>query len=145
LSKIDGCYAQTSTGITVRCIRVPANGSPLRLVDLPTTYIRDEDREDSFLYHIPDFRPYWNNGWQYRDFSRFSLDSDSYYYIFYSFHDFQVKLPANKYFSGGVSGDAFIVKIADWEPVIDEWAAYEDVPDQMLGSKELDALFREVA
>jgi hypothetical protein len=62
--------------MTIRCVRIPANGSRPRLVDLPTTYIREEGNEDSLLYHIPDLRPYWGmgDGWRYRDYRRINLD-----------------------------------------------------------------------
>lgn len=59
--------------VTVTGVRIPADGTPAHLLSLTT--ISDTKATDSFLFHVPDLRRYWNSGeaWEYRDLLRLDL------------------------------------------------------------------------
>ena len=64
------------TSVIITGVRIPADGTPARLLTLPT--ITPSNGRDAFLFHIPDLRHYWNNDWAWesRDPHRLDLQLD---------------------------------------------------------------------
>lgn len=123
--------------VTIRVLRVPADGSTPHILPLQTIKIYAEGNVDCFLFHIPDMRGFWGTGeaWKWRDLARAVIEDQSpvvngCYYAFMSFADHL--LPLNKAASG--CGDVFIAKVTDAEYEEHGWATYDDVPEELLGS-----------
>jgi hypothetical protein len=123
--------------VIIRVLRVPADGSAPHILPIQTIDASAEGNVDSFLSQVPDLRSFWGTGegWRWRDMAQCEItDQDSVsnglYYAWKSFADHL--LPLNKYASG--CGDSFIAKMMT--PEYDEhgWAAYDDVPDELLDS-----------
>ena len=59
--------------VTITGVRIPADGTPAHLLSLTT--IGDPKATDSFLFHVPDLRRYWNTeqAWRRRDLLRLDL------------------------------------------------------------------------
>jgi hypothetical protein len=59
--------------VTITGVRIPADGTPAHLLSLTTT--SESGATDSFLFHVPDLRQYWNTvrAWDYRDLHRLDL------------------------------------------------------------------------
>lgn len=119
----------------LQVLRIPADGSPPDLVRLNT--IESDDNVDSFLRHIPDFRPYWGtqDGLRWRDIARLEVTDRSppeLNGIYFGWKSFaQDLMPLSEH--TGFWGDAFIAKTPPWE-VDENGAAYEDVPVAFLRS-----------
>ncbi|KAK3937268.1 hypothetical protein QBC46DRAFT_416608 [Diplogelasinospora grovesii] len=62
--------------VTITGVRIPADSTPAHL--LPLTTISDSGGTDSFLFHVPDPRSYWDfrKAWEYRDLHRLDLQQD---------------------------------------------------------------------
>lgn len=62
--------------VTITGVRIPVDGTPAHLVSLTT--ISDDKSTDSFLFHVPDLRSYWNveAAWECRDLHRLVLQQD---------------------------------------------------------------------
>ncbi|KAI0922223.1 hypothetical protein AcW1_004018 [Taiwanofungus camphoratus] len=124
--------------VTIRCIRVPADGSPPHMIVLNTIDIYDEGNVDSFLFHIPDVRAFWGSktSWRYRDLAMITIEnqpSTTLNGCYYGFKSFNMdELPANKHVSGGIRGDAFIAKVTAEEYDEHGWATWTDVPPELL-------------
>jgi hypothetical protein len=62
--------------ITITGVRIPADGTPAHLIPLITINTASTSgATDSFLFHIPDLRQFWDteNGWLYRNVDRLDL------------------------------------------------------------------------
>jgi hypothetical protein len=70
--------------VTITGVRIPADGTPAHLLSLTTTSA--SGATDSFLFHVPDLRQYWNTeqAWIYRDLHR--LDLQHQHYLWQSHH-----------------------------------------------------------
>ncbi|KAF9020628.1 hypothetical protein BDZ89DRAFT_1138555 [Hymenopellis radicata] len=130
---------------SVRCLRLPADGTKPQFVQRETVYVNADKLADCFLYHVPDMRMFWNapepgqSLWHLRTLRRVDVTGqpnatvDGHYYFFRCCHE---QLPRNPYFpkTSGVKGDVFVVKAATaggWT----EHADYVDVPVDLLEDK----------
>ncbi|KAI9689716.1 MAG: hypothetical protein M1822_009597 [Bathelium mastoideum] len=62
--------------VTITGVRIPADGTPAYLAPLNTiSTASTTGGTDTFLFHIPDLRPFWKtkNGWEFRDIERLEL------------------------------------------------------------------------
>ncbi|KAF2809118.1 uncharacterized protein BDZ99DRAFT_389524 [Mytilinidion resinicola] len=136
--------------VTITGVRIPADGAPAHLLSLST--ISDSSGMDSFLFHVPDLRHYWNTErvWEYRDLQKFHLlqqhrsSCTGAYYVFFSFavDDLPENLSVPAWIRGssvndiGIRdhfwGDVFLVKMAPHEYGEHGWAVYEDVVPEFL-------------
>ncbi|KAL8735490.1 MAG: hypothetical protein Q9181_002780 [Wetmoreana brouardii] len=119
----------------VQVLKIPASGSPPHLLHLPT--LETTDNVDSFLLHIPDFRPYWGNreGFHWRDIVRLEVSDQTppeLNGVYWGWKSFAMDLlPKSEH--TGFCGDAFIAKTPVWEND-ENGAVYEDVPAAFVGS-----------
>lgn len=137
--------------VVVRCIRVPADGSPAHMIDLPTVDIFSEGNVDSFLRHVPDVRSFWltEQGWKFRVVSMASVTSQPLSVLngeYYSLKSFALDdLPINLHCSSGIWGDAFITKAVPDEYGPQGECIYTDVPEELLESSILSRILRGLA
>lgn len=116
-------------------LRIPADGTPPHLVQLNT--IETRDNVDCFLFHIPDFRPYWGEreGFRRREVAQMEVRGQSLPElngIYFGWKSFDLDhMPLSEH--TGFHGDAFFAKTPLWGYDKDG-AVYEDVPVAFLSS-----------
>lgn len=137
-----GPMSPAFTPTTIRCLRIPADGSKPHFIQRETIYINSDKLPDCFLYHIPDVRVFWTapepgkSIWGARTLRRVDVSEqpngnvNGYYYFFRCCHE---HLPRNPYFprASGVKGDVFLVKVGSTSGWL-EPAPYVDVPTDFL-------------
>ena len=127
----------------LQVLRIPADGSPPHLVQLNT--IESDDRIDSNLRHVPDFRPYWGEGEGFlcRDIAEVEVRDQSppvLNGLYFGWKSLALDLmPFSEY--TGFCGDAFIAKTPIWERD-ENGAVYEDVPLAFLESRLLEVVLK---
>lgn len=128
----------------VQAVRIPADGSPLQIVDVKILHTTPEYEISplgpNVLAYYPDLLDYWGASWRRRDAQAMTStteDETAWNGTYYLFFCRVGMLPPNPHFQGGVFGDAFVLKARE-----DTRTVYVDLPGGFVGSALLQEMMR---